>query len=91
MFCQAMPNTSVHFPESLLERLDRIAKEQGKSRNRLIVDSCRRTVEERASWPEGFFSNEHLNAEELRVLQEDCEDFEQAIRAARRSRSEPPF
>ena len=86
-----MPNTSVHFPEPLLESLDRIAKEQGKSRNRLIVDSCRRTVEERASWPEGFFSNDHLSAEELRVLREDCADFEQAIQAARLSRSDPPF
>ncbi|MDE2660986.1 MAG: hypothetical protein OXI45_12355 [Acidobacteriota bacterium] len=86
-----MPNSRVHFPEPLLESLDRIAKEQGKSRNRLIVDSCRRTVEERASWPDGFFSNDHLSAEELRVLQEDCEDFEQAIRAARRSRTDPRF
>lgn len=86
-----MPNTSVHFPEPLLESLDRIAREQGKSRNRLIVESCRRTIEERARWPDGFFSNDHLSAKQLQVLQEDCEDFEQAIRAARRSRSAPPF
>ena len=86
-----MPNTSVHFPDPLLANLDRIASERGVSRNRLIVESCRRTVEERTRWPEGFFSNEHLSAEDLKVLQEDCQDFEQAIRTARRSRTDPPF
>ncbi len=86
-----MPNTSVHFPEPVLESLDRMAREQGKSRNRLIVESCRRTIEEQTRWPDGFFSNDHLSAEDLRVLQQDCEDFEQAIRTARRSRTVPPF
>ena len=86
-----MPNTSVHFPESLLASLNRIAAERGISRNRLIVESCRRVTEERAHWPAGFFSDDHLNPEDLRVLQEGCEDFEGAIRAARRSRTDPPF
>ena len=84
-----MPTIRVHFPEPLLENLDRLAREQGKSRNRLIVESCRRTIKQQARWPDGFFSNDHLSAEELRVLQEDCADFEQAIRATRRSRSDP--
>lgn len=86
-----MPNTSVHFPEPLLASLDRIAAERGISRNRVIVESCRRTAEERAQWSPGFFSNDHLSAEDLRVLREGCEDFEGAIRAARRSRTDPPF
>ncbi len=85
-----MPYTSVHFPEPLLEGLDRIAREQGKSRNRLVVGSCRRTIEEQTRWPDGFFSNDHLTAEELRILQAECEDFEHAIRVARRSRAGPP-
>ncbi len=86
-----MPNTSVHFPESLLESLDRIAREQSKSRNRLIVESCRRTVEERTQWPEDFFSNDHLTAEDRKLLQDGREDFNRAIRAARQSRTGPPF
>lgn len=86
-----MPDTSVHFPAPLLASLDRVARERGTSRNRLIVESCRRAVEEQARWPDGFFSNHHLNAEELQVLQEGCEDFEQAVRATRRSRTDPPF
>ena len=86
-----MPSTSVHFPDPLLANLDRIASERGVSRNRLIVDSCKRTVEERASWPEAFFSNDHLSTEDLKVLREDCQDFEPAILATRRSRTDPPF
>ena len=86
-----MPNIRVHFPEPVLESLDRIARKQGKSRNRVIVESCRRTIEEQARWPDGFFSNDHLSAEELRILQEECEDFEHAVRATRRSRAEPPL
>lgn len=86
-----MPNTSVHFPAPLLAGLDRIAGERGVSRNRVIVDSCRRTVEERTQWPKDFFANDHLTAEELQVLKEGCEDFEQGIRDARRSRTDPPF
>lgn len=86
-----MPNTSVHFPESLLARLDRIAAEQGISRNRVIVESCRHTAEERANWPESFFSNNHLTADEIEALQGAGEEFDGAIRAARRSRTKPPF
>ena len=86
-----MSNTSVHFPGPLLANLDRIATERGVSRNRLIVESCRRTVEERARWPQDFFSNDHLTAKDLQLLQDGCEDFEQAIRSARRSRTAPPF
>ena len=82
-----MQKTSVRFPESLLASLDRVAAERRTSRNQVIVESCRRAAEERTRWPAGFFSNDHLNAEDLRVLREGCEDFEGAIRAARRSRT----
>ena len=86
-----MPNTSVHFPASLLAGLDRIAAERGVSRNRVIVESCRRTADERTRWPPDFFSNDHLSVEDLKVLDEGGEEFERALRAARRSRTDPPF
>ena len=86
-----MPNTSVYFPAPLLESLDRIAAERGTSRNRVIVESCRRTAEERVPWPEGFFSNDHLTSGEIEALQEAGEEFERAIRTARRSQTKPPF
>ena len=85
-----MPNTSVYFPESVLSGLDRVAEERGMSRNRLIVESCRRVVEERTRWPADLFSNDHLSDAELQELQE-AEDFLETIEDARHSRTRPPF
>lgn len=51
-----MPSTSVHFPKSLLEDLDSVAAEQGVSRNRLIVDACRNTVQKNRAWPQFFLT-----------------------------------
>lgn len=86
-----MPNTSVHLPQALLASLDRIAVERGTSRNRLIVESCQRVVEERSRWPPELFSNEHLSDAELRELREGEEDFLNTIENARQSRTRPPF
>ena len=82
-----MSSTSVHFPKGVLEEIDRWAAEEGLSRNRFIVDSCRRVIEEgRPKWPTGFFSDEHLTRPALRELQESAAAFEQSIRDARASR-----
>ena len=78
-----MPKTTVRFPESLLASLDRIATARGISRNRVIVESCRRTAEERRKWPPGFFSNDQLTADDIEALEEAGEEFERAIRGAR--------
>lgn len=86
-----MPNTSVHLPQALLASLDRIAAERVTSRNRLIVESCRRVVEERSCWPPGLFSNGHLSNAELQELREGEEDFLEAIENTRQSRTRPPF
>jgi len=34
-------STSIHFPEGVLEALDRAARGAGMSRNRLVVEACR--------------------------------------------------
>lgn len=86
-----MPNTSVHFPEGLLEELDRLAEDRGVSRNRVIVDSCREALRARRQWPEGFFSDAHRTAVELKELRGGAEAFAQALAAGRRSRRAPPF
>ena len=86
-----MPNTSVHLPQSLLASLNRIAAERGVSRNRLIVESCRRAVEERTCWPPELFSNEHLSEIELQSLRQGEQDFLAVVDGARRSRPRPPF
>ncbi len=86
-----MPSTSVHFPEALAEELDRVARERGISRNRLIVEACRRVVRERDQWPPGYFSNHHLSAEDLALLEGNARDFVDPIISARRSRTAPPL
>ena len=86
-----MANTSIHLPESLLEELDRLAAERGVSRNRLIVESCRRVVDERSCWPEGLFSNDHLTEQDLKQLRQGERAFQEAIEAGRKSRASMPF
>lgn len=86
-----MPNTSVYFPQSVLSGLDRVAEERGMSRNRLIVESCRRAVEERTRWPSDLFSNDHLSQPDLRLLREGQDAFLDAISGARGSRARSPF
>ena len=86
-----MANTSVHLPESMLEELDRLAAERGMSRNRLIVESCRRVVEERSCWPEGLFSNDHLTEQDLKELRRGERAFQEAIEVGRKSRASTPF
>ena len=86
-----MPNTSVYIPQSLLSGLDRIAEERGMSRNRLIVESCRRFVEEQTRWPADLFSNDHLSQSDLQLLRDGQDAFWDAISGARRSRARSPF
>ena len=87
-----MASTSVYFPSELLEELDRTAKESGTSRNRLIVDSCLAFLKsQRRDWPEGFFSDDHIPADDLRELRDSADEFWEDISASRRSREESPF
>ncbi|MDE0108733.1 MAG: ribbon-helix-helix domain-containing protein [Bryobacterales bacterium] len=86
-----MPNTSVYFPQSVLSGLNRVAEERGMSRNRLIVEACRRVVEERTCWPADLFSNDHLSQPDLELLREGQDPFLDAISSARRSRARSPF
>lgn len=86
-----MPNTSVYFPQSVLTGLDRAAEERGISRNRLIVESCRRVVEERTCWPADLFSNDHLSEQDLQLLRDGEDAFLDDIASARRSRARSPF
>ena len=78
-----MPNTSVHLPDGLAERLDREAERRRVPRNRLIVEACERIVEEGGgSWPVGFFVKKHVSKETA----DGFEVFVGAIQSARRSR-----
>ncbi len=85
-----MPVISVDFPAAVLAGLDRVAADEGIRRNRLIVESCRRAVEEMRP-PDDFFTHDHLTAADLRLLREGLREFDEAIESSRQSRAEPPF
>lgn len=86
-----MANTSVYFPDELLAALDRLAAASGVSRNRVIVESCRRAVERENISRDEFFSDSHLSKADLRLLRRGHEEFDRSIAGARRSRRTPPF
>lgn len=87
-----MATTSVHFPEDLLDRLDRLAAARGTSRNRLIVEACRAELaRERAAWPAGYLEGAHVDPDDLRLLAEGASGFIDDLRQARSSRGEAPF
>jgi len=87
-----MANSSVHFPETTLKRLDREAKRTRSSRNRLIVKACERYLDEaevEGGWPPGFF--DPLPEIEQRELAAAQNEMDEAIRVSRTSRKRPPF
>ena len=87
-----MASTSVHLPPDLLTRLDRLARETGVSRNKLIVRACEVYVDQaRTEWPEDFFSDKRLSLRDRRELQNSFQDWLDQISASRRNRATPPF
>ena len=93
-----MPVIRVRFPAAVLAGLDRMAAEKGIDRNRLIVESCRRTVGEtrppdvgETRPPDEFFTDDHLNAADLQLLRRSHGEMDRAIKSSRRSRTRPPF
>jgi len=85
-------STSVHLPNELLERLDRLARESGRSRNRLIIEACEAFVARaRDNWPEGFFSGGELDPADVRALQGSLAEWLKGLESSRRNRSREPF
>lgn len=89
--CDTDGVNTVYFPQSVLAGLARIAEERGMSRNRLIVEPCRRVVEDRTSWPADLSWNDHLSETDLQLLRKGEDGFMDAIGSARRSRVRLPF
>jgi hypothetical protein len=75
--------TSVHIPQPLLEAIDRRARAQNISRNRLIVRALERELEPSGDWSFGFF--ERLASEGPKVAAE-VDEVQRGILASRRSK-----
>ena len=87
-----MPSTSVHLPAAVLKALDRVAKQRGVSRNRLITEACRSLVGGgHRAWPERYLEAEDLPARDVALLRSTFGEWTESVTAARRSKKAPPF
>ena len=85
-----MASTSVHLPDDLLARLDELARESGRSRNRLIIEACETYLAgAREQWPKDFFRR--LPRSEERTLLDSLEEWLEMLESGRRNRSSAPF
>lgn len=87
-----MASTSLHLSPDLLVRLDRVARETGVSRNKLIVRACEAYIDQaRSEWPEDFFADKRVPPRDLRELHGSFQDWLEQIAASRRNRATRPF
>lgn len=83
-----MPSTTVHLPDDLLARVDRLARRRGTSRNRVVIRALEQELARDAGeWPPGFFDSRP--AEELAELREATRELDAAVVASRRNRGAP--
>lgn len=84
-----MPSTTVHIPDDVLARVDSIARRRGLSRNRLVIESLERTIDEDAGeWPQAFFEAPG-DPGDRELLEDATIELERAVSAARRNRGAP--
>ncbi|MBA3031161.1 MAG: hypothetical protein FP816_20430 [Desulfobacteraceae bacterium] len=82
-----MPSTTVHIPEDLLLKIDKLIKEKKISRNRFIIEACQNALKnQEGKWPKDFF-DERLCSEDLELLTEAGFEMESAILNSRKNRA----
>ena len=78
--------TTVHIPDTLLQAVDRRAKELGTSRNRLIIKALEESLRHQPEWPAGFFERlKARNPDDVTAVGEMLDH----IRQGRRSKGPP--
>jgi hypothetical protein len=82
-----MPSTTVHIPDEMLSKIDRLVRQKKISRNRFIIEACETALKkDEGEWPEGFF-DEPLNDEDWNLLVKAGLEMESAIMSSRRNRN----
>jgi predicted transcriptional regulator len=82
-----MPSTTVHIPDEILSKIDKLVRQKKISRNRFIIEACESALKkDEGEWPKGFF-DELLNDEDRKLLAEAGLEMESAIMSARRNRN----
>jgi uncharacterized protein (DUF1778 family) len=81
-----MPTTTIHFPTDILQRIDTVARRQGISRNKFVIQACELAVAgDSGQWPEGFFELE-LSADDRELLNEAATELNDAVLRNRANR-----
>jgi len=84
-----VPSTTVHIPDELLARVDRLAQRRGISRNRLVIAALTdELARDAGEWPDDFFQPPRT-PDALRLLDEATSELEAAIMSSRRNRGAP--
>ena len=82
-----MPSTTVHIPDEMLFKIDRLIKEKKISRNRFIIEACETALKkDEGEWPNGFF-DDRLDNEDFELLNEAGLEMESAIVRSRKNRN----
>jgi Arc/MetJ-type ribon-helix-helix transcriptional regulator len=85
-----MPSTTVHIPDELLGEIDKVVRKMGITRNRFVIQACKRAVESAAGqWPKGFFE-QRRDDKDYRLLRDAVEEMESKILSERKSRRGSP-
>ena len=80
-----MGSTTVHIPDELLDRIDAIAQRRGTSRNRVVIASLEAEIaRDSGVWPGSFFDKPAVD--DLEILIEGTQEFEEALSRNRRNR-----
>ena len=81
-----MPSTTIHISKDLLSKLDQVVQEEGISRNRFIIEACKRFLQDRqGKWPSDFFDTD-MDDTDLRLLREGGKQMETDIFGMRKNR-----
>ena len=81
-----MPSTTVHIPDALLIKIDKLVKQKGITRNKFVIHACEKALESSAGqWPKDFFEN-NMDKKSLNLLRESVAEMEAAILSRRKSR-----
>ena len=84
-----MPSTTIHFPDNVLQDIDRAAGTQKKSRNRFVIEACKAAVEkEQGEWPDAFFTSP-LSNEDQKLIDLAVVELNDAVYSTRRNRGAP--
>ena len=82
-----MSSTTVHIPDEMLSKIDKLVRQKKISRNRFIIEACESALKkDEGEWPVGVFEDQ-LTEGDRKLLVEAGLEMESTIKSARRNRN----